>query len=63
MLVFLAGKDRIIDNEATRELVTRNPERPVKVVEYADQTHSIQLDAPERMTRDIVRWLDGLPRN
>ena len=61
MLVFLAGKDRIIDNEATRELVTRDPNRQVKVIEYPDQTHSIQLDAPDRLARDIVRWVDTLP--
>ena len=61
MLVFLAGRDRIIDNAATRKLVTRDPDRPVTIIEYPDQTHSIQLDAPGRMTRDIVRWLGGLP--
>jgi alpha-beta hydrolase superfamily lysophospholipase len=61
MLVFLAGKDRIIDNEATRELVTRNPNRQVKIIEYPDQTHSIQLDAPDRLARDIIRWIDTLP--
>jgi alpha-beta hydrolase superfamily lysophospholipase len=61
MLLFLAGHDRIIDNRATRELVTRNPRRPVTVIDYPDQTHSIQLDAPERLTRDIVRWVKALP--
>lgn len=61
MLVFLAGKDRIIDNDATRELVTRDPNRSVKIIDYPDQTHSVQLDAPERLTRDIVRWVDTLP--
>jgi acylglycerol lipase len=61
MLVFLAGKDRIIDNEATRELVTRDPNRSVKIIDYPDQTHSIQLDAPDRLTRDIVRWVDTFP--
>ena len=61
MLVFLAGQDRIIDNEATRELVTRDPNRAVTVIDYPDQTHSIQLDAPDRLARDIVRWIDALP--
>ena len=63
LLVFLAGQDRIIDNEATRELVTRDPTRSVIVIEYEDQTHSIQLDAPGRLTRDIVKWVEALPRN
>jgi acylglycerol lipase len=62
MLVFLAGKDRIIDNEATRELVTRDPNRSVKIIDYPDQTHSIQLDAPERMTSDIISWIETFPR-
>ena len=61
LLLFLAGKDRIIDNTKTRELVTRNPERTVKIIDYPDQTHSIQLDAPDRLARDIVRWIDSLP--
>ncbi|HEY1123339.1 MAG TPA: alpha/beta fold hydrolase [Haloferula sp.] len=63
LLLFLAGKDRIIDNDATRELVTRNPDRKVKIIGYPDQTHSIQLDAPDRLARDIVRWIDSLPHN
>jgi alpha-beta hydrolase superfamily lysophospholipase len=61
MLLVLASKDRIIDNAATRELVTRNPDRQVKIVEYADQTHSIQLEAPERLAGEIVRWIETLP--
>ncbi len=61
MLVFLAGKDRIIDNQATRDFVTRDPSREVKIIEYPDQTHSIQLDAPGRLARDIVRWIETLP--
>lgn len=61
MLVLLAGKDRIIDNAATREFVTRDPKRAVKIIEYPDQTHSIQLDAPDRLARDICGWIDTLP--
>lgn len=61
MLVMLAGKDRIIDNEATRAFVTRDPKREVTIVEYPDQTHSIQLDAPGRLARDVVRWVGKLP--
>ena len=61
MLVILAGKDRIIDNDATRKLVTRDPARLVTVVEYPDQTHSIQLDAPERLADEIVGWIETLP--
>jgi acylglycerol lipase len=61
MLVLLAGKDRIIDNAATREFVTRDPKRNVTVIEYPEQTHSIQLDAPELLARDVLRWVSALP--
>lgn len=59
MLVFLAGKDRIIDNEATRRFFSRLRDGPT-ILEYPDQTHSIQLDAPERLTSDIAAWVQGL---
>lgn len=62
VLLFLAGKDRIIDNEATRRFFARRPGRGVKILEYADQTHSIQLDAPERLTGDILAWVTALHR-
>lgn len=61
MLVMLAGKDRIIDNAATREFVTRDPKRAVTIIEYPDQTHSIQLDAPDMLARDMIRWIGRLP--
>jgi len=57
VLLFLAGKDRIIDNEATRRVFARRSGREVKILEYPDQTHSIQLDAPDRLTRDILAWV------
>lgn len=59
VLLFLAGKDRIIDNEATRRFFAQRQGHGVKIVEYADQTHSIQLDAPERLTGDILAWVSG----
>jgi alpha-beta hydrolase superfamily lysophospholipase len=62
LLVFLAGHDRIIDNPATREFLRRNPKRQVEIIEYPDQTHSIQLEAPDRLVRDIVRWTHKIPQ-
>lgn len=61
LLVFLAGHDRIIDNHATRQFLAANPQRPTTLIEYPDQTHSIQLDAPERLVRDIINWAASLP--
>ncbi len=58
MLLFLAGRDRIIDNAGVIEVLERGSRGGLQIVEYPDQTHSIQFDAPERMVDDMVWWLD-----
>jgi alpha-beta hydrolase superfamily lysophospholipase len=55
--LFLAGEDRIIDNEGVRLVLEQGSQDKLEIVTYEDQTHSIQLDATERMVQDIVRWL------
>lgn len=62
-LVFLAGHDRIIDNAATRKFFARQSQNDVTIIEYTDQTHSIQLDAPTRLTTDILRWWEATEKN
>jgi len=62
VLLFLAGKDRIIDNHATRRFFARRSPGEVTIIEYPDQTHSIQLDAPDRLTRDILAWVETVSR-
>jgi len=57
VLVFLAGQDAIIDNDAVVELLNRGIPRPEYIV-YEDQTHSIQFDAPARLVADILTWVD-----
>lgn len=59
ILVFLAGRDRIIDNEATRRFLSGNQDHRVTIIDYADQTHSIQLDAPERLIADVIAWMES----
>lgn len=56
-LLFLAGHDRIIDNDETRRFFAHR--QNLKIIEYPDQTHSIQLDAPDRLTRDITAWVEA----
>ena len=58
VLLFLAGRDRIIDNAGVIEVLEQGSESSLQIIEYPDQTHSIQFDAPARMVDDIVRWLD-----
>ena len=55
--LFLAGKDTIIDNEGVRRVVEKGAQDKLEIVTYQDQTHSIQLDAAERMVEDILEWL------
>lgn len=63
VLLYLAGKDRIIDNKGAREVLATSP-AAVKIIEYADQTHSIQFDAPGRMVGDMLEWLgEDQPEN
>jgi acylglycerol lipase len=56
VLLFLAGNDRIIDNEGVVSLLDRRSRSGLKIVRYEDQVHSIQFDAPERMVEEIVKW-------
>ena len=56
VLLYLAGNDRIIDNDGVVEFLRRSS-GPVEIIEYEDQTHSIQFDAPARMVADMLRWL------
>jgi alpha-beta hydrolase superfamily lysophospholipase len=58
VLVLLAGRDRIIDNAATRRLVGRFPTPDRTVIEYADAHHTLEFEpggAP--FLTDLVNWL------
>jgi alpha-beta hydrolase superfamily lysophospholipase len=55
--LFLAGGDRIVDNEGVRLVLAQGAQEKLESVTYEDQTHSIQFDAPERMVQDMVKWL------
>jgi acylglycerol lipase len=55
--LFLAGQDKIIDNEAVLELLLQGRSPGLDVLGYEDQTHSIQLDAPQRLVDDVTDWI------
>ena len=61
VLLFLAGRDRIIDNRRTRALLERLQAGRLRVHLYEDATHSIQLEQTERLVRDVTRFLTELP--
>ncbi len=55
--LFLAGRDRIIDNNGVRRVLELGSQDSLEILTYEDQTHSIQFDAPERLVQDMVKWL------
>ena len=57
MLLVLAGRDTIIDNDAVVGVLERADDGLLETVTYEDQTHSIQFDAPERLASDMARWI------
>lgn len=58
ILLFLAGRDRIIDNQAVLELLEEGSQTRLEVVDYEDQTHSIQFDATDRLVHDTTDWVE-----
>ena len=56
-LLFLAENDPIIDNEGVANVMVKSS-APLTTHLYEDQKHSIQFDAPKRMTKDIVDWIN-----
>jgi acylglycerol lipase len=57
LLLFLAGQDRIIDNAGVLELLQRASLPEFEVIDYPEQTHSVQFDDPAMLVQDIDHWL------
>lgn len=60
ILLFLAGQDRIIDNQAVEALLAKTQSIDFKTVNYPEQTHSIQFDKSKQMVKDITTWVQQL---
>lgn len=58
VLLLLAGHDRIIDNERTRELLERMPRGRLRVRLYESATHSIQFEETARLVGDVEDFLE-----
>ncbi|TDJ75981.1 MAG: alpha/beta fold hydrolase [Planctomycetota bacterium] len=58
ILMFLAGKDTIIDSEGNVEFLQRGSQTIFDVITYEEQTHSIQFDATDRFVADAAAWLE-----
>jgi pimeloyl-ACP methyl ester carboxylesterase len=60
VLLMLAGKDEIIDNDAVLRLLSALPEGRLDVRWYPTAMHSIQLEHTEGMVADITEFLEAL---
>jgi alpha-beta hydrolase superfamily lysophospholipase len=59
VLLLLAGKDRVIDNELTRSYVARFGTSDKEIIEYPQAAHTLEFEAdPNPFIQDIQGWLD-----
>jgi alpha-beta hydrolase superfamily lysophospholipase len=59
VLLLLAGRDRIIDNQATRRFVERFAAPDRHIIEYPDAHHTLEFEPdPEPFVRDLLNWLE-----
>ncbi len=60
-LLMLAGGDEIIDNQATRALVSRFGAREQTVIEYPEARHTLEYEPNrEEIAADLIGWLNRL---
>lgn len=56
--IFLAGRDRIIDNARTRAFVRQLSWPSRTITEYPEAAHTLEFESdPEPYLRDLVKWL------
>jgi alpha-beta hydrolase superfamily lysophospholipase len=59
VLLLLAGRDRIIDNAATKAYVQLFPTDDCRVIEYPEAHHTLEFEPdPVPYFRDVERWLE-----
>lgn len=60
-LLFLAGKDRIIDNERTRRYFERFRSERKQIIEYPEAHHTLEFEPdPDRFIDDWIAWMDQI---
>jgi acylglycerol lipase len=58
LLLMLAGRDRIIDNAATRDLAGRFASSDRRIIEYPEACHTLEFEpAAGRFVDDLLEWL------
>ena len=62
-LLMLAGRDRIIDNAATKDWSRRLSTRELTLHEYPDAQHTLEFEPhPEQFVADLLAWLESVSR-
>ena len=62
-LLMLAGRDRIIDNSATKEWSRQLGTREFTLHEYPDAQHTLEFEPhPEQFVADLLTWLESVSR-
>lgn len=60
-LLMLAGRDQIIDNEATKIWAARLGTGKVTLQEYPDAQHTLEFEPqPDRFVNDLLAWLQSV---
>ena len=60
--VFLAGEERIIDNDKTGRLIGELDWPDKQVITYPNSRHTIEFGSDQQpFTADLVNWLTGVP--
>ena len=59
LLMMLAGRDRIVDNDAVRRLFERFSCRPKETITYGQASHTLEFEPdPVPVFEDMIRWLN-----
>ena len=60
-LLMLAGRDQIIDNEATKSWAKQLGTRELTLCEYPEAQHTLEFEPqPDRFVNDLVAWLQSI---
>lgn len=63
-LLMLAGRDRIIDNAATRRFFVDFANCKRTIVDYADADHTLEFERPDHpFVNDLIRWIQSHGNN
>jgi len=61
VLLMLAGEDRIIDNDATRQYFARLASSNRKLIEYPQAAHTLEFEPNrDQIFQDLIDWLDSI---